>query len=112
VPDHDPQSEEAGDAELHEKTELVLAFVINNILNPERSDAEELQRKEAALSYWFGVQGSGNEYFFEEGTAYEELLQVSESSSIVASQTYPALVSFVGETGKVLLLMYVMSRLP
>jgi len=102
-PKHKPQPTSTESIKIHEKTNLILETAIHNCFNPasnsETSIAAEWQRKEVARSFWFGIQRRQDDYFFEEGTIYEQLLQISKSSSAESPGIYPGLVSFVGSTG-------------
>jgi hypothetical protein len=100
APKHKALPPDAEYATAHEKTNLILETAIRNVFDPETSSVEWRQRKEVAQSFWFGIQKREGDYFFEEGTIYEQLLQMSESPSAATSGVYPGLVSFVGETGE------------
>jgi hypothetical protein len=76
----------------HQKTTLQLTAKVESAFGTR-------DNKDDVAMFWFSVRDRP-EFFFEEGTVYKDLLQISQSSSTATPKPYPGLVSFVGHTGK------------
>lgn len=101
------------DKNSHEMSSLDDFVMVYDALHLERArnddeiDEQKAENKEGRIrrhdaeNMWFGVsgpQGMGSDYVLYEGIAYEDLMLSGPSCR--PTTTFPSLVSFVGETGR------------
>lgn len=83
----------------HEKTELELANLILSILNPESDEAKQAELHEKnQTSKWFGVMredGSNRSHFHD----FRRFPRLAGGSETDPGDLFPCLISFVGDTG-------------
>ncbi|ETI28069.1 hypothetical protein G647_00518 [Cladophialophora carrionii CBS 160.54] len=83
---------------LHEKLNATVARTILGALDPGLNDREqEMLFLKDEDTTWFGVHHEQEELYLREYGRFERVIR--EDSSLLPKATYPALVSFVGQTG-------------